>query len=113
MPIYEYQCANCGVFETTQRITEKPLKRCPTCKGAVHRIISHTSFVLKGNGWYATDYARTNPAKSDSASDSPSNDSGSGSNGSADNSSSSSEKATEKAAKPAAEKSSASKAAAD
>ena len=60
MPIYEYQCKKCGVFEVTQRITESPLTVCPTCKGDVHRLISHTSFVLKGSGWYATDYARSN-----------------------------------------------------
>lgn len=59
MPIYEYQCAKCGVFEVTQRITENPLKKCPTCKGKVERIISATSFVLKGSGWYATDYAKS------------------------------------------------------
>lgn len=59
MPIYEYQCEKCGVFEVTQRITENPLKKCPTCKGKVERIISATSFVLKGSGWYATDYAKS------------------------------------------------------
>jgi putative FmdB family regulatory protein len=64
MPIYEYRCSNCGIFETMQRITEPALKRCPTCKGKVERIISNTSFVLKGTGWYATDYARSNSAKS-------------------------------------------------
>ena len=102
------------MFETTQRITEKPLKRCPTCNGAVHRIISHTSFVLKGSGWYATDYARSNSDKSDGAIDNSSSDS-SKTNGSAtaDSSSSSGEKSAEKAAKPAAEKSTPSKAAAD
>lgn len=58
MPIYEYKCAKCGVFEVTGRITEPSLRRCPTCKGKVDRIISHTSFVLKGSGWYASDYAK-------------------------------------------------------
>jgi putative FmdB family regulatory protein len=58
MPIYEYRCAKCGVFEQIQRITEKSVKRCPTCKGKVERIMSSTSFVLKGTGWYATDYPR-------------------------------------------------------
>ena len=57
MPIYEYHCPKCGTFETTQRITEPALKRCPTCKSKVERMISATSFVLKGSGWYATDYA--------------------------------------------------------
>jgi putative FmdB family regulatory protein len=58
MPIYEYQCQQCGTFEATQRITEKPLGKCPTCKGKVKKLISNTSFQLKGTGWYVTDYAR-------------------------------------------------------
>jgi putative FmdB family regulatory protein len=58
MPIYEYQCQKCGTFEITQRITEKPLGRCPTCKAKVRKLISNTSFQLKGTGWYVTDYAR-------------------------------------------------------
>ena len=58
MPIYEYQCGRCGVFEVSQRITDDPLSRCPTCKGKVKRLISNTSFQLKGSGWYLTDYAR-------------------------------------------------------
>jgi|SRR5438105_297765 len=58
MPIYEYQCEKCGTFEVTQRITEKPLGRCPTCKTKVRKLISNTSFQLKGTGWYVTDYAR-------------------------------------------------------
>lgn len=58
MPIYEYDCQKCGTFEITQRITEKSLGRCPTCKGKVKKLISNTSFQLKGTGWYITDYAR-------------------------------------------------------
>jgi putative FmdB family regulatory protein len=58
MPIYEYQCQKCGTFEVTQRITENPLGKCPTCKGKVKKLISNTSFQLKGTGWYVTDYAR-------------------------------------------------------
>jgi putative FmdB family regulatory protein len=58
MPIYEYDCQNCGTVEVTQRITEKPLSKCPTCKGKVKKLISNTSFQLKGTGWYITDYAR-------------------------------------------------------
>ncbi len=40
-----------------QRIDEKPLKTCPQCRGRVKKIISPAAFVLKGTGWYATDYA--------------------------------------------------------
>jgi putative FmdB family regulatory protein len=59
MPIYEYECPSCGEFEVTQRITEEPLKRCPHCKKRnVRKLMSNTSFQLKGSGWYITDYAR-------------------------------------------------------
>ena len=57
MPIYEYKCNKCGVVEVMQRITEAPLKKCPNCKSKVERMVSRSSFVLKGSGWYATDYA--------------------------------------------------------
>jgi len=57
MPTYEYACDRCGTFEVSQRITDKPLRRCPTCKGRVRKLISNTSFQLKGSGWYVTDYA--------------------------------------------------------
>lgn len=58
MPIYEYDCQKCGTFEVTQRITDRPLGKCPTCKGKIRKLISNTSFQLKGTGWYITDYAR-------------------------------------------------------
>jgi putative FmdB family regulatory protein len=70
MPIYEYDCQRCGTFEATQRITDKPLTRCPTCKNKVRKLISNTSFQLKGTGWYVTDYARkgkSEDGKSDTA----------------------------------------------
>ena len=75
MPIYEYQCQKCGTFEITQRITEKNLAKCPTCKGKVKKLISNTSFQLKGTGWYVTDYARkgkNGESKDDSKSESES-----------------------------------------
>jgi len=57
MPIYEYQCENCNRrFEVMQRMTEPLLATCEKCGGHVRRLISQTSFVLKGNGWYVTDY---------------------------------------------------------
>jgi putative FmdB family regulatory protein len=74
MPIYEYQCQKCGTFEVTQRITEKSLSKCPTCKNKVKKLISNTSFQLKGTGWYVTDYARkgqNGDAKDDKAAKSP------------------------------------------
>lgn len=57
MPIYEYQCSKCGTLEVFQRITDDPLARCPTCRSKVTKLISRSSFHLKGTGWYATDYA--------------------------------------------------------
>jgi len=61
MPIYEYECPSCGVVEAFQGITEDPLTRCPECKRCkVRKLISHSSFHLKGSGWYATDYGKGN-----------------------------------------------------
>lgn len=57
MPIYEYRRKTDGsVFEIEQRITDEPLKVCPTTGDPVERLISPTSFSLKGGGWYVTDY---------------------------------------------------------
>jgi len=58
MPIYEYHCGKCGDFEVMQKISDKPLGTCPTCRRKVTKLISSTSFQLKGSGWYITDYAR-------------------------------------------------------
>jgi putative FmdB family regulatory protein len=67
MPIYEYKCPKCGVFEAMQRITEPSLKKCPTCRSKVARQMSRGSFVLKGSGWYATDYAKKSAPTADSS----------------------------------------------
>jgi putative FmdB family regulatory protein len=66
MPIYEYKCNKCGVFEAMQGIKEAPLKKCPTCKSKVERQMSRGSFILKGSGWYATDYAKKSAPSTDS-----------------------------------------------
>lgn len=58
MPIYEYQCEACGKHhELIQKITDAPITVCPDCGGKMKKQISNTSFVLKGTGWYVTDYA--------------------------------------------------------
>jgi putative FmdB family regulatory protein len=91
MPIYEYKCQKCGTFEVTQRITDKPLIRCPTCKAKVKKLISNTSFQLKGTGWYLTDYARKDKSAAKDANGSkPSADSKSESKSDSKNESSSS-----------------------
>ncbi len=71
MPIYEYACKKCdGEFEVSQRITDEPLKRylCPHCgkRTAVTKLISRSSFHLKGSGWYATDYGKNGSESSSS-----------------------------------------------
>jgi len=59
VPIYEYKCTKCGeVFEAFQKITDEPLTRCKFCQAKVEKLISQSSFQLKGSGWYLTDYAR-------------------------------------------------------
>jgi putative FmdB family regulatory protein len=68
MPIYEYHCESCdSVFEEIHQhaddIMEEP---CPKCDKSAHRMISNTTFVLKGGGWYVTEYG--NKKKADSAS---------------------------------------------
>ncbi|HVA76606.1 MAG TPA: zinc ribbon domain-containing protein, partial [Candidatus Binataceae bacterium] len=69
MPIYEYKCHKCGVIEVMQRITEHALKKCPNCKSKVERLVSRSSFVLKGTGWYASDYGKkTAPASTEASS---------------------------------------------
>ncbi len=68
MPIYEYACEKCeSEFEAEQRITDDPIKSCPRCKSRkVKRLISKTSFVLKGGGWYSDLYSSSG-AKDDKA----------------------------------------------
>jgi putative FmdB family regulatory protein len=77
MPIYEYKCNKCGVVEVMQRITEAPLKKCPNCKSKVERMVSRSSFVLKGTGWYATDYANKGKDKAPASEDGASTSNGS------------------------------------
>jgi putative FmdB family regulatory protein len=70
MPTYEYQCDACEhEFERDQRITEDPIKTCPSCKARkARRLISRTSFVLKGSGWYSDLYSSPG-AKPDASKD--------------------------------------------
>lgn len=118
MPIYEYKCPKCGVVEVMQRITEPALKKCPNCKSKVERQISLNSFVLKGTGWYASDYGKKTPPPSASDSGSSSGDgaaNGSASNGESKTAESKTESKTEskpkKESKPSTEKTAAAKSA--
>ncbi len=64
MPIYEYECKSCGKrFEVWQKITDEPLKTCKECGGELMKLISESGFILKGTGWYVTDYARKEKEK--------------------------------------------------
>jgi putative FmdB family regulatory protein len=71
MPTYDYACDNCGhEFERQQRITEKPLKKCPKCgKDEARRMIGGGGFILKGGGWESDLYSGpSNRAKSEAKS---------------------------------------------
>jgi len=66
MPIYEYECIKCGrVEEVLHRFSDKPVAKCKHCSGKLQKLISQSTFHLKGTGWYVTDYANkstTSPA---------------------------------------------------
>jgi putative FmdB family regulatory protein len=69
MPIYEYHCDACGnEFEEMQKFSDAPIDKCPCCGGLSHRLISHSTFVLKGTGWYVTDYAKKDKCSGSSSS---------------------------------------------
>lgn len=74
MPIYEYQCTQCGqIEEALQKLSDPPLTTCRQCKGNMNKLISQSSFHLKGSGWYVTDYGGTSAGSDKAAkgSDSP------------------------------------------
>nr|NJM01042.1 zinc ribbon domain-containing protein [Desulfobacula sp.] len=57
MPVYEYQCKDCGkIEEVFQKISDPVRTTCSHCKGGLSKLISQSSFHLKGSGWYVTDY---------------------------------------------------------
>ena len=64
MPVYEYECPACEkVIEVQQRMADDPLSHCPECEGPVTKIMSRSSFQLKGGGWYADGYSSTKTEK--------------------------------------------------
>lgn len=85
MPIYEYRCPDCGhQFDALQKISDDPIQTCPECSaGNVKKLISRTSFSLKGGGWYSDHYGlKSSSGSSDSSSSAGSSDSGSSSSSS-------------------------------
>jgi putative FmdB family regulatory protein len=80
MPIYEYQCANCGhQLEKLQKMSDDPLTTCPECgQDTLTKLVSAAGFRLKGGGWYETDFKKDGkknlagddkPAKADTSKD--------------------------------------------
>ena len=98
MPTYEYQCEKCQrLFEVRQRITEPALTTCEVCGGHVKRLLSSAPFILKGEGWYVTDYpseSRKKAKESESKPDKPAEKPAATSAGDGAGSSSSSSSAT-------------------
>jgi len=69
MPIYEYECQKCKkVTEAFQSVADEPLTSCPDCRGSLKKLISSSSFQLKGGGWYADGYCSSKQAKCESSS---------------------------------------------
>lgn len=70
MPIYEYHCTHCNsTFEEWLKVSEADsAQKCPTCGVDAQRLVSHTSFVLKGSGWYVTEYGKNSASSSCSSS---------------------------------------------
>lgn len=61
MPLYEYECLECGIrFERLQRKGDPLLQECPECCGAVRRLIQPPGIIFKGSGFYVTDNRRSN-----------------------------------------------------
>jgi putative FmdB family regulatory protein len=59
MPLYEYQCDECGHrFEQIQKFSDPQVQKCPSCGGPVHKLLSSPAIQFKGSGWYITDYAK-------------------------------------------------------
>jgi putative FmdB family regulatory protein len=66
VPLYEYQCPKCGLFELIRKFSDDPVTECPTCGSPVQKQASAPAFHLKGTGWYVTDYAKKGSGESGS-----------------------------------------------
>lgn len=68
MPLYEYECGDCGRrFEQIQKFSDPPAEKCPTCGGKVRKLMSSPAIQFKGSGWYITDYAKKDSGSGDKA----------------------------------------------
>src|SRR5437763_636865 len=71
MPLYEYQCTQCGERkEVLQKFSDPPYSHCPKCNGAMKKLLSSPAIQFKGSGFYKTDYASKSsspPAKGESS----------------------------------------------
>ena len=75
MPLYEYECDECGRrFELIRKFSDPPVTNCTTCNGSVRKLFSSPAIQFKGTGWYVTDYARK-PSADQTASDKSAGDS--------------------------------------
>jgi putative FmdB family regulatory protein len=63
MPLYEYECGQCGRFEVIRKFSDEPLTACPTCGKPIEKLLSSPAIQFKGTGWYVTDYAGKSSAK--------------------------------------------------
>ena len=105
MPTYEYECSNGHQFEVVQRITAEPVRECEVCGAETRRLISATSFILKGGGWYSDGYSRSksggsSQTASEGDSGSPKSSEGSGKSSSGTSSESAKTSSSEKASPP-------------
>lgn len=103
MPIYEYECRDCGHrFEALQKISDAPLTDCPACsRASIRKLVSASAFRLKGGGWYETDFKTGNRRHGTQESASDGGDSGGGCKGAASDDKAKAGKTSDKS-KPAA-----------
>ena len=93
MPLYEYRCTKCGhCMEVLQKFSDRPKRRCRECSGKLEKLISRTSFQLKGGGWYDQGYGSGSGGKGSSS------NGGSSSSGKSDSGKSSSGEGSKSAA---------------
>ena len=69
MPLYEYECTECGTFERIQKFSDPILTACPTCEKPVEKLLSAPAIQFKGTGWYVTDYGKNKSDKDKNKSD--------------------------------------------